>query len=153
MPQRARGHEPAPRHSRVALWLGRQESRRTSSHPRAKRDRTAQTRGDCPQLNGGRGCDRSLPDQHLTGEARSRASNREPRDGVQAELLEQRDRIEDRVKNLYEKLGVASRQELVTRVFGDGTRGRVPDTAHIARALRPRLAGLEQRCAFRTGTT
>jgi hypothetical protein len=38
---------------------------------------------------------------------------------VQAELLEQRDRIEDHVENLYEKLGVASRQELVARVFLD----------------------------------
>ena len=36
-----------------------------------------------------------------------------------AELVEQRDRIEDHVKNLYEKLGVASRQELVARVFVD----------------------------------
>jgi hypothetical protein len=35
---------------------------------------------------------------------------------VQAELLEQRDRIADHVKNLYEKLGVASRQELVLRL-------------------------------------
>jgi len=38
---------------------------------------------------------------------------------VRAELLEQRDRIEDQVKNLYETLGVASRQELVARVFLD----------------------------------
>jgi hypothetical protein len=38
---------------------------------------------------------------------------------VQAELLEQRDRIEDHVKNLYETLGVASRQELVAGVFLD----------------------------------
>jgi hypothetical protein len=34
-------------------------------------------------------------------------------------VLERRDRIEEHVKNLYEKLGVGSRQELVARVFLD----------------------------------
>jgi hypothetical protein len=50
----------------------------------------------------------------------SRGQQPRARDDVQAELLEQRDRIKDHVKNhLYEKLGVASRQELVARVFLD----------------------------------
>lgn len=48
----------------------------------------------------------------------------------------------------------APRQELVARVFLDEyLPGRARDTAQIARALRPRRAGPEQRCAFRTGTT
>jgi hypothetical protein len=38
---------------------------------------------------------------------------------VRAELLEQRDRIEDHVESFYEKLGIASRQELVAPVFLD----------------------------------
>lgn len=39
--------------------------------------------------------------------------------GVQAELLGQRDGVADHVKTLYVKLGAASRQELLARVFLD----------------------------------
>jgi hypothetical protein len=60
----------------------------------------------------------------VTGEARSRASNRGPGD-VQGELLEPRDRIEDRVRKFYEKLGVGSRLELVAPVFLDGVPSEV----------------------------
>jgi hypothetical protein len=70
---------------------------------------------------------------------------------VQAEQLERRDRIEDQVKNLNEKLGVASREELVDCVFLDECRLRSRSRhRHVARALRPRIAGLQRR-AFRTG--
>ena len=44
---------------------------------------------------------------------------------MQAELLERRDRIEEHVKNLYEKLRGGSRQELVARVFLDEELPRV----------------------------
>ena len=50
--------------------------------------------------------------------------------------------VEDHVKSLYEKLGVASRQELVARVFLDEYLPEVvrADAADVARALRPRIA-------------
>jgi Bacterial regulatory proteins, luxR family len=63
--------------------------------------------------------------------------------------------VQDHVKNLYEKLGVASRQELVARVFLDEYLPEVVRQTPLTsqRALRPRIAGLEQQCAYRTGTT
>ena len=76
-------------------------------------------------------------------------------DGVQAELLEQRDHIEDPVKSLYEKLGVASRHELITRVFLDEylpeVKRQTPLTSRrrFDREYQPRSTG----SAFRTGTT
>ena len=62
--------------------------------------------------------------------------------------------VEDHTKSLYEKLGVASRQELVARVFLDETSPRWrADAADVARALRPQVAGRRQlaRATRRTG--
>ena len=61
--------------------------------------------------------------------------------------------VEDHVKSLYEKLGVASRQELVARVFLDEY---LPEVARqtpldVARALRPRIARPERRSVARNG--
>ena len=51
--------------------------------------------------------------------------------------------VEDHVKSLYEKLGVASRQELVARVFLDEYLPEVARQTPLTspRALRPRIAG------------